>query len=165
VNVSATAVTLAAVAPTILASGTTTTPATAAPGYVWTSLSNGTVWVMTFVSATGNTVTGHSIADGVYTATLNSTQVTAVSGGSPMTTTRATDTFYRLYGDFNADKKVNSTDSNKYSTMIAAGAPTNGATGYLPYFDFNSDGRINTTDSNKFSGNVNTSWSGFTPTI
>ena len=38
--------------------------------------------------------------------------------GSPMTTTRAQDVFYRMYGDFNADLRVNATDTAKYNTTF-----------------------------------------------
>jgi hypothetical protein len=107
-------------------------------------------------------VTGHSIADGAYTIALDSTQVTAVSGGSTMTTSRPTDTFYRLYGDFNADGRVNVTDTGKLTTTFGL---TTGTPGYLDYFDFNADGRVNVTDSGAITSRFGTFWNGFTVTI
>ena len=108
VNLTSNAVTLA------LKGGITVTGpntmATGAANVNWTSLSGGKIWVMTFSSASGNTVTGHSIADGVYTLTVTSADITAVAGGSTMTTARAKDTFYRLYADTNGQQRVSNAD-------------------------------------------------------
>ena len=148
-----------------LGTATTVGPAalsSAVPNTVLTSLNGGTIWVVTFSSATGNSVVGHSIADGVYTIALNSADVTAVSDGSTMTTTRPTDTFYRMYGDENADKKVNSTDNNKFNGTLNI---NDGQLGYLAYFDYNGDGKVNGTESTQFAPRLNSTWSSFAPTI
>src|ERR1043165_654089 len=65
-----------------------------APGTVLTSLNGGATWVVTWSSVTGNNIVGRSIADGVYTITLNSSNVTSVFDGAMMTTSRPADTFY-----------------------------------------------------------------------
>jgi hypothetical protein len=79
-----------------------------------------------------------------------------------MTTTRPTDTFYRMYGDFNADKRVNSSDNNRFNTSFGL---TTGTSGFLDYFDFNADGRVNSTDNNQFNVRFGTFWNGFGVTI
>src|SRR5580704_6293828 len=131
VNLAANAVTLG------IGAGTTSgeTPATATPNVILTPLNGGTIWVVTFASNANATVTGHSIADGIYTAALNSTLVTAVSGGAAMTTTRPTDTFYRLFGDFNSDGHVNSTDSGTLNLSFGSNYLSAPSAGYLGYFD------------------------------
>ena len=85
VSLTASDFTLGTVTPTVTGPES---PATVVPGLVLTSLNGGTTWVVTWVSGggTGGTVTGHSIADGVYTITLANSN-------------RSTDTFYRLYGN------------------------------------------------------------------
>jgi uncharacterized repeat protein (TIGR03803 family)/predicted outer membrane repeat protein len=161
-----TAVNLAAGAVT-LGIGTGTTggeqPATAAPNVVLTSLDGGTIWVATFAGNSSATVTGHSIADGIYTATLNSSLVTAVSGGAMMTTTRPTDTFYRLFGDSMANGHVNSMDSGMLN--LSFGLNYLSSSGYLNYFDYNSSGRVNSTDSGELNLNFGSCWYGFAATI
>ena len=128
----------------------------------WTSLNGGTIWVMTFSSGSGNSVTGHSIADGVYTLSLNNADVTAVSGGSAMTTTRATDTFYRLYGDVIGAQNVNANDVGKLSTSYTL---QTGHAHYLACLDYSATGVVNANDVGHFSSRYTSSWSGFTPTI
>jgi hypothetical protein len=160
VNLTSNAVTLG-----LKGSVTTTGPAllaTVASNVNWTSLNGGKVWVMTFSSASGNTITGHSIADGVYTLSLNSADVTAVSGGSTMTTTRSTDTFFRLFGDANGDQRVNNSDNLALNNCYAQ---QTGSIRYLAALDYNADGRINNTDSLQFNTSYAAHWSGFTTTI
>ena len=160
VNLTSNAVTLA------LKGGITVTgPNTMATGVAnvnWTSLSGGKIWVMTFSSASGNTVTGHSIADGVYTLSLNSADVTAVAGGSTMTTTRATDTFYRLYADTNGQQRVSNADLLAFNNCYAQEAPSES---YLAALDYNADGRVNNTDLLAFNNHYSAHWTGFTSTI
>jgi alpha-L-arabinofuranosidase len=149
-----------------IGSGTTSgeTRATATPNVILTPLNGGTIWVVTFESNSNATVTGHSIADGVYTATLNSSLVTAVSGGT-MTTTRPTDTFYRLFGDYLADGYVNSTGSGMLNLSFGLNYLSPAASGYLDFFDYNSDGRVNSMDSGELNLNFGSYWYGFTATI
>jgi hypothetical protein len=161
VNLAAGAVTLG------IGNGTTSgeTPATATPNVTLTSLNGGTIWVVTFVSNSNATVTGHSIADGIYTATLNSSLVTAVSGGAAMTTTRPTDTFFRLFGDFNADGHVNSSDSGQLNSSFGLNYLSPAASGYLDYFDYLGAGRVNSTGSAELNNNFGSFWHGFAATI
>jgi FG-GAP-like repeat len=147
--------------------GTTTgeTPAAFAPNVVLTSLNGGTIWVVTFVGNSNATVTGHSIADGIYTATLNSSLVTAVSGGAMMTTTRPTDTFYRLFGDFNADGRVNSTDAGTLNLSFGLNYLSAPSAGYLDYFDYTGGGRVNSTGSGELNLNFGSFWRNMNATI
>jgi hypothetical protein len=163
-----TAVNLAAGAVTLgIGTGTTSgeTPAAFAPNAVLTPLDGGAIWVVTFASNSNATVTGHSIADGIYTATLNSSLVTAVSGGAVMTTTRPTDTFYRLFGDFAANGRVNSTDSGTLNLSFGLNYLSAAAAGYLDYFDYLGTGRVNSTDSGELNLNFGSFWRGFAATI
>ena len=80
-----------------------------------------------------------------------------------MTNTRAQDVFYRLFGDFNADGRVNPTDTAKFSGTIDLDYLS--SSGYLMYFDSNADGRINATDTAQYSARLGSAWSGFTATI
>jgi predicted outer membrane repeat protein len=159
VNLAAGAVTLG------IGAGTTSgeQPATATPNVVLTPLNGGTIWVVTFASNSNATVTGHSIADGIYTATLNSSLVTAVSGGAAMATTRPTDTFYRLFGDVAASGHVNSTDSGMLN--LSFGLNYLSSSGYLDYFDYLGAGRVNSTASGELNLNFGSFWRGFTATI
>ena len=135
----------------------------ATPNVVLTSLNGGTIWVVTFVSNSNATVTGHSIADGIYTATLNSSLVTAVSNGAEMTTTRPTDTFYRLFGDFAGNGRVNSTDSGTLN--LSFGLNYQSVSGYLDYFDFAGSGRVNAMTAGELNLNFGSFWRGFAATI
>ncbi len=137
------------------------TLSTGVPNYTLTSLNGGTVWVLTFLTGTNNTVTGHSIADGVYNVTLAPTGVT-LSNQATASTTRPTDTFYRLFGDNNGSKRVNPVSASQFNNTF--GLQT-GQAGYLDFFDFNGDGRVNAVDASSFNNRFGSSWSGFTPSI
>jgi Bacterial Ig-like domain (group 3) len=161
VNLAAGAVTLG------IGTGTTSgeTPATATPDVVLTPLNGGTIWVVTFASNSNATVTGHSIADGIYTATLNSSFVTSVLWGTTMTQIRSTDTFYRLFGDFNADGHVNSTDAGTLNLSFGLNYLSPASTGYLDYFDYFGAGRVNSTDSGELNLNFASFWRNINATI
>jgi FG-GAP-like repeat len=161
VNLTANAVTLG------IGTGTTSveTPATATPNVVLTSLNGGTIWVVTFASNSNATVTGHSIADGIYTSTLNSSLVTAVVGGAVMTTTRPADTFYRLFGDFNGDGRVNSTDAGTLNLSFGLNYLSAAALGYMDYFDYSGGGRVNSTSSGELNLNFGSFWRNMNATI
>ena len=150
-----------------IGTGTTTgeTPATATPNVILTPLNGGTIWVVTFASNSNATVTGHSIADGIYTATLNSTLVTAVSGGAVLPTVRAPDTFYRLFGDFNADGRVNSTDAGTLNLSFGLNYLSAASLGYLDYFDYTGGGRVNSTSSGELNLNFGSFWRNMNATI
>jgi hypothetical protein len=114
-------------------------------------------WTTAGGGATGGTVTGHSIADGVYDITLTNSN-------------RATDRFYRLFGDITGFEsgpglaRVSNTDNLQMSN--AAFPPSQYNTPlFRAGFDFNSDGTITNTDSLQFNNRYVSTWSGFTPTI
>jgi hypothetical protein len=129
------------------------TPATLTPGMQLTSLNGGTIWVVTWVSGggTGATVSGRSIGNGVYDITL------ANYG-------RATDTFYRLYGDVlgGSTAKVNNSDGTQFN---AAYLQTNGTAAYQASFDYLGTGNINNPDITQFNASYLATWSGFAATI
>ena len=132
---------------------------------ILTPLNGGTIWVVTFVSNSNATVTGHSIADGIYTATLNSSLVTASSGGAAMTTTRPTDTFYRLFGDFAANGRVNSTGSGELNLSFGLNYLSATSLGFLDYFDYLGNGRVNSTSSAALNLNFGSFWRNINATI
>jgi hypothetical protein len=140
-------------------------PATATPNVVLTPLNGGTIWVVTFVGNSNATVTGHSIADGIYTATLNSSLVTAVSNGAVMTATRPADTFYRLFGDFAASGRVNSTSSGTMNLSFGLNYLSAASLGFLDYFDYLGNGRVNSTDSGELNLNFGSFWRNINATI
>jgi hypothetical protein len=79
-----------------------------------------------------------------------------------MTTTRPTDTFFRLFGDVNGDKKVNASDANQFNNTFGLAS---GLAGYLALFDFTGNGSTNAADANQFNNRFGSAWSGFTATI
>jgi regulation of enolase protein 1 (concanavalin A-like superfamily) len=93
-----------------------------------------TQWVVTF---SGPGVVGNSIANGVYDITLNSAAVAAESNPMATVASRPTDTFYRLFGDFNGDEVVNVSDEFQFSKALNT---------YTPIFDYNGDGTVNLAD-------------------
>jgi hypothetical protein len=146
-----------------VASGWTGTVPT---GLEWAAVagSNNTQWEVDFGVNSGSASAGPylSIANGAYTITLNDpASITAQSDGqalslAPSGIGGATQSFYRLFGDINADKIVNAGDSNKFKPAL---------TTYNPAFDVNQDGVVNAGDANKFKADLTVSFSGFTPTI
>jgi IPT/TIG domain len=130
-----------------------TTPATLHPGMHLTSLNAGSIWVVTWVSGGGSgaTVTGRSIADGVYNISL------ALSG-------RATDTFYRLYGDIlgGSTARVINSDDTQFNN---AHMQTNGTAAYQAGFDWSGNGNVDDSDTTQLNAHYLSNWTGFTPTI
>lgn len=130
-----------------------------APDLSWSAISpdgNGASdqWVVTFG---GSSVIGGSIANGVYDITLNTTAVTAEQDPSKSITPRATDTFYRLFGDGNGDQAVNDTDNTLFQEAQST---------YNAAFDYNADGIVNNFDDLQLNRDYGTSYQGtFTPTI
>ena len=96
------------------------TAATTVPGMTLTSLNGGSIWVVSWNP--GGNVVGHSIADGVYELTL------ANSG-------RATDTFYRLFGNVvgysGSSAKVNSSDTLQFAHTFLQSTGTHKLPGRL----------------------------------
>lgn len=118
-----------------------------------------TQWVVTF---SGAGVTGGSIGDGVYDITLNVAAVTSESNPAASVTPRATDTFYRLYGDAQGTGKVNTSD---YGAFLTTFGLKSSAAGYLAYFADDGSGKIDTSDYGAFLANFGKKLSGFTATI
>jgi hypothetical protein len=112
------------------------------PTLNWSSPDGGVTWIVTF---NGSSVVGNSIANGVYDLTLNPTAITSVAHPSASFTPRGTDTFYRLYGDYNGDKVVNATDNLHFKTAI---------TTYNPIFDYDNNGAVNATDNLHFKASI-----------
>ncbi len=124
------------------------------------------------VSFSGASVTGQSIADGIYDILIDGTQVTdaavnqtyaqelAVAGSG----STVTNTFYRLFGDTIGHETVSSRPD--FRSMEAALNSTIGSASYLAYLDSNGDGTIaSRPDFSAFESRLNTTYSGFTPTI
>lgn len=117
-------------------------------------------WGVTF---SGAGVVGGSIADGVYDITLNAAAVTSDANPAIASQTRATDTFYRLYGDVTGSEHVNNVD---YNLFLASYNLKPGQPGYQAALDSTGSGaKISNTDYNLFLANYNKKVSGFTATI
>ena len=116
-------------------------PTTADGGITW-------VWSIVggnpFAQATGaGTLTG-SLVDGIYTATVDATKVTA--GGTQMAAGSST-TFHRLFGDVNGSRNVNNAD---YLSFRGAFGKTSSDPAYNAAFDFDNSGVINNADYLQF---------------
>jgi hypothetical protein len=154
---------------TVAATGTDTNPGFAiavhpgeqgtAPTLAWTAINPdasgaSTQWVVTF---TGSSVIGNSIANGVYDITLNIAAVTSEAHPTASITPRTTDTFYRLYGDYNGDQVVNAIDNLHFKSAI---------TTYDPIFDYDNNGAVNAADNLHFKASISFSFNApFTATI
>jgi hypothetical protein len=114
------------------------------------------------VTFSGAGVSGGSIADGVYDITLNASAVTSDANPAVSSQTRATDTFYRMYGDAQGTGKVNSADYNAFLSTFGLKST---APGYLAYFADDGTTKIDSADYNAFLGNFGRKLSGFTATI
>jgi hypothetical protein len=123
---------------------------TAVPG------SNGTKWAVTLTGKAPGVLA--SIADGVYTITLNPAGVFAAADGTTAMAagTGQTDTFYRLFGDINGDHVVNAADNLKFRTALST---------YNAIFDYNGDGAVNAADNLQFRTALSTSFGSFVTTI
>src|SRR5262249_5253446 len=97
----------------ITVNGTPGQTAGTLPTLTFSSTDGGFTWILTF---SGAGVVAGSIADGVYDITLNASAVTDADGQT-LGASR-TDTFFRLFGDYNGDGRVNNTDLNKFSSAF-----------------------------------------------
>jgi hypothetical protein len=130
------------------------------PALNFSSSDGGLTWLLTFAGAS---VIGNSMADGGYDITLNQSAVTYNYSGATLTqSNRATDTFFRLYGDSNGDQIVNARDYFQFKNAFGT---SSGQSGYLAYFDYNDDGIINAADNFQLKKRFGVGLSGFTPTI
>jgi fibronectin type 3 domain-containing protein len=102
----------------------------------------GGVTVVTLDAFTGAATEFGSLADGRYTLTALSAQVTGGLAGGDSTTN-----LLRYYGDVNGDGVVNGLDLGFFRTAFgtAAGDPA-----YLAYLDYNGDGAINGLEFGQF---------------
>jgi hypothetical protein len=139
----ATALTVAPTVTVTVHSGQTGTVPTVAV----VSPDGGFTWVVTF---SGSGTSGQSIGDGVY-------DVTFTAGA----TTR-TDTFWRLFGDLQGTKTVNTIDRGKFNLAFGTSL---GAANYQVAFDDTDSGTINTISRGRFNLNFGKVFSGFTATI
>ena len=134
------------------------------PTLSWTAINpnsdgSSTQWAVAF---SGVGVTGGSIADGVYDITLNAAAVTSDANPSVTVQPRATDTFYRLFGDAQGTGKVNSAD---YTAFLSTYGLNASGAGYLGYFADDGTTKIDSADYNAFLGNYGKKLIGFTATI
>jgi hypothetical protein len=151
---------LSTVAPNVIFAGPVApSPAAAAPNMVLTSLNNGASWVLSWTSAAGNNILGHSIADGVYDLTLT-------NSGQSLVNAQTTEVFYRLYGDAlgvtGGDARVNASDNQQFANTFLV---TNGLSAYQPAFDYLGNGKVNASDNQQFANRFLSTWNGFSPTI
>jgi hypothetical protein len=131
------------------------------PSLAWAAINpdaNGgsTQWVVTFG---GNGVSGGSIANGVYDITLNTTAISVEGNPAAAITPRATDTFFRLFGDIDGNESVSTLDYGRFKQAL------NGA--YNPAFDYDGNGSIATLDYGRFKQDMPVSYfgDGFVTTI
>jgi hypothetical protein len=110
------------------------------------TLSNGgATWTYTLIPNTDYTEASGSLQDGIYSATLDASKVTA--GGVAMAGPNPTTTFHRLFGDVNGSKSVNALDYNAFRPVFGKNS---GQAGYDAAFDFDGNGTINALDFNQF---------------
>jgi hypothetical protein len=120
------------------------------PTLTWTALSanldgSSTQWAVTFG---GGSVIGNSIANGVYDITMNASAVTSGANPSVTSQTRATDTFWRLYGDYTGAGTVNASD---YDYFLDTYELKSTQTGYLFAFDYSgTDAKVTASDYDYF---------------
>ena len=111
-----------------------------------TTTNGGLIWTITFAPGTSNTDASASLIDGIYSFSINNSDVT--SNGVALTGSN-TYTFHRLYGDVTGAGAVNNTDARAFSEAYGAAA---GSANYNAAFDFGGAGaNINNTDARDFS--------------
>jgi hypothetical protein len=108
---------------------------------------------LTFAAVAG--VEFGSLADGQWRLTIDRTFVQGALGGALMAANYVnTTTVYRLFGDVNGDRTVDSTDFNQFGAAFGLSNPDPGYTlAAAAGLDWNMDGTIDSTDFNKFGGN------------
>jgi hypothetical protein len=108
---------------------------------------------LTFTGTTG--VESGSLADGRWKLTTDKNFVRGSVGGAFMAANDVNPTaVWRLFGDGNGDRTVDSTDFNQFGAAFGLSNPAPGyAAAAAAGFDWNADGTIDSTDFNKFGGN------------
>jgi hypothetical protein len=116
----------------------------------WTAVSpnadgSSTQWAVTF---SGNGVNGGSIANGVYTITMNASDVTSDYNPTVTSQSRATDTFWRLFGDYIGAGSVTPSD---YDYFLDTFGLKSTQPGYLSAFDYSgTNAKITASDYDYF---------------
>jgi len=111
-----------------------------------TTTDGGLTWTITFAAATANTDASASLIDGIYSFSINNSDV--MSNGVALTGSN-TYTFHRLFGDVTGAGAVNNADARDFSNVYGAAA---GSANYNAAFDFGGTGaNINNTDARDFS--------------
>ena len=111
-----------------------------------TTTDGGITWTITFAPGTSNTDASASLIDGIYSFSINNSDVT--SNGVALTGSN-TYTFHRLYGDVTGTGAVNNTDARDFSRAYGTAA---GSANYNAALDFGGAGaNINNTDARDFS--------------
>lgn len=109
-----------------------------------------TVAVLTFV---GTEFVGGSLTDGGYTLTVRADRVHDRFGqeldgdGNGSAGGDRVDSFFRLFGDSDADGDVDQSDRDLFRSAFQTSA---GDASYLWYFDFGSDGNVDGRDNGQF---------------
>jgi hypothetical protein len=110
-----------------------------------TSSNGGATWTYTFATGTAYTEGSGSLGDGIYTATLDASKVTA--GGIAMAGANPSTTFHRLFGDVNGSKDVNNADFGLFRNTFSKGSAD---AGFNDAFDFDNSGTVNNADFGQF---------------
>lgn len=140
-----TVVTLDTDALTITFKGTSTT--------VSSSVSTSTVNGVTVATITFPTGAGKSIGDGRYILTTDATKVHETSALHLGMSANRTDEFFRLFGDYNGDARVDFIDFAFFRNALGSQA---GDANYVDFFDFNNDGRVDFLDFAQFRSRLGT---------
>jgi hypothetical protein len=104
---------------------------------------NGETQVVLTFSGTGTY--GRSLIDGNWSLKIIHTKVHRADNRSVVMGADSLTSFFRLYGDSNGDRKVDSTDQAAFNAAFGQTDITSLAT-----FDYNRDGKINSTDRTAF---------------
>lgn len=134
-----TLVTLDAGALTITFKGTSTTVAA--------NISTATVNGVTVATITFPAGIGASIGDGRYILTTDATKVHETSPLHLGMSANRTDEFFRLFGDYNGDARVDFIDFAFFRNALGS---QSGSANYVDFFDFNNDGRVDFLDFAQF---------------
>jgi hypothetical protein len=122
-------------------------------GNMTIAASAATIGGVTVATITFPGLVGGSLADGNYSLTVLGNQISAggvaLDGdGDAVPGGNANYSFFRFFGDSNADRHVDIADFGVFSGTYNL---STGQTGFLSYFDFNADGHIDIADFGQFS--------------
>jgi len=94
----------------------------------------------------GAEVIGGSLADGNYTLTVDKTKVSAIDGGMQLAADH-TDDFFRLYGDMDGDRDIDSRDFRQFRNTYRKAV---GDSDFNSALDFDGDGDVDSRDFRQF---------------